>query len=130
MQEASFRFTSLPTQEQAIYRTIYYSMFAHWRGHNFDFPERFFLSCRSQDVGPDLLLTLQKEGHPVSPGSSYRHGKGIHCSVERIEWISENEVKVSGGYSFGPLGGEWGYFTLKKSSSGWEVVSWLPTLMA
>jgi hypothetical protein len=105
-------------------------MFAHWRGHKGSFPERFFLSCGKQDVGPDLLSRFEAGGRVVAPGSHYRHGRGIHCSIERIQWTSKTEAKVWGGYQYGPLGGEWGYFSLKKDHGKWAVISWKPEWFA
>jgi hypothetical protein len=105
-------------------------MFKHWKGHQFNFPEQFFLTLQEQDVGSSLLEQFQAEGHPVAPGSNYRHGRGIRCSVGEIEWSSPTKVKVFGGYLFGPLGGEWGDFVLRKKNGDWHVISWKPTLFA
>jgi hypothetical protein len=126
----SLSFTSLPSRDREIYITVYHAMFVHWKGRRLGFPERFFLSCGKQDVGPDLLSQFQSEGYQVAPGSRYRHGRGIHCYVEKIEWTSETEAKVWGGYLFGSLGGEWGYFTLTKDHGKWSVISWKPEIFA
>jgi hypothetical protein len=123
-------FYSQRSQDREIYVTVYHSMFAHWKGHQFDFPERFFLSSGDQEVSPELLSEFRSEGYQVAAGFEYRHGLGIECSVGKIEWVSKTEAKVWGGYLFGPLGGEWGYFTLKKDHDKWTITSWKPELFA
>jgi hypothetical protein len=123
-------FATLPPPERDVYLTIYREMFAHWQGQRTAFPKRFFLSCQKQDVGPDLLTQLQREGYQVAAGSRYRHGRGIQCSAARIAWTSATEARVWGGYLYGPLGGEWGYFRLRKDNENWTVVSWKPEVFS
>jgi hypothetical protein len=121
-------FTEADKQEVSL--AVWHYMFAHWKGHRFDFPTKFFLAAEEHDVPSKLLAQFQNEGFEVAPASHYAHGKGIHCSIEKVEWISSTEAKVWGGYLFGELGGEWGYFTLRKDNGVWVVISWEPTLFS
>lgn len=108
--------------------TFYY-MFDHWShrsrpGHN------FYLSIDKPEVLPILLKRFEKEGFPVLPGSQYEHGLGIRCSVERVEVVSGKKARVYGGYLFGDLGGEWGYYELERVGGRWRVLSWSPEVFA
>lgn len=108
--------------------TFYY-MFDHWShrsrpGHN------FYLSIDASEMLPKLLKRFEEEGFPVLPGSQYEHGLGIRCSVERIEVVSERRARVYGGYLFGDLGGEWGYYELERVDGRWRVLSWSPEVFA
>ena len=124
--------TPLPyaNSDEDVYLAIWHHMFAHWKGHKHDFPEKFFLSVKEHDAPAELLQKFHDEGFDVAPGSQYAHGKGIHCSVEKVEPNSATEVKVWGGYLFGDLGGEWGYFTLRKVRGKWTVLSWEPKMFS
>ena len=116
--------------DQEVYLAVWHHMFAHWKGHPFDFPNKFFLQIDDQDVSADLLTRFRGEGYDVAPGSKYQHGRGIHCFVRKIEWISSSEAKVWGGYVFGSEGGEIGYFNLKFDHNKWTVISWKPEVFA
>jgi len=126
-------FSKLAPREREVYTQIYRHLFAYCKAMAAGYPpipEKFFLSCQQQDVGEGLLSQLEAEGYQVGPGSRFEFGKGFHCSASEIEWVSEDEAKVWGGVLYGRLGGQWGFFTLKKSGGKWGVSSWRVTMVA
>ena len=126
-------FSKLAPRESEVYTEVYRHLFAYCKPMTAGYrplPEKFFLSCRKQDVGEGLLSQLEAEGYRVGPGSRFEFGKGFHCSASDIQWISADETKVWGGILYGEVGGQWGFFTLRKSGEKWSVTSWRVTLLA
>jgi hypothetical protein len=120
----TFAFDSLPAREQGVYLTIIHRMFAHCDARAAGSSIKLYLSCNDQDPGSDLLSHLQAEGCRVSPGSEYQEGRGIQCTLGRIERTSAEGVKVYGGYLYGTDDGAWGYFYLKEVDGRWMIVTW------
>ncbi len=65
------------------------------------------------DAPAELLAALRSEGFDVAPASQFDFGRGIQCSVSKVRWLADTEVKVEGGYLYSELGGAWGDFVLK-----------------
>jgi hypothetical protein len=123
-------FATFSSEQQAIYDAVFHHMFAYCRERKFDGRERFFLKLDGHDAPADLLQHYQQQGYDVLAGSHYRHGRGTECSVGKIERSSNSRARVYGGYLFGPVGGEWGNFQLKKEKGKWKVISWNPEMFA
>jgi hypothetical protein len=119
-----------PTEKDEIILAVAREMIAHWSGRELPFPKRFFFSIDEKDASSEWLATFRDEGIEVEVGSKYEHDHGIHCSIERVRQFSATEASAYGGYLFGPLGGEWGPYTLQKTNRIWIVTKWKPELFA
>jgi hypothetical protein len=122
------RFSPSSAEKQNIILAVYHFMFTRGTGQNADKSMMFYLSMDWRFVSSELLAGFRAEGYRVLPGSKYREGQGILCSIHKIEWRTPTEVKVTASYTVGSLGHEWGYFLLTKEIGQWKVIVWYPEI--
>lgn len=118
-------FTALPKVEQEICDAVFRYMIAREEPKR-----RCYLGLFGADAPRDLLDRYQAEGLPTLLGSSYREGRGVHCTIFECHILSATHAEVSAEYTWASLAAEFGILKLTKRRERWVVTSWKVEILA
>lgn len=101
------------------------AVFRHQFEHNASGAQQkaaaYFLSIRDADPAPEFLARFAGHVPPVKAGSGFAIGKGLRFRVETIEWLTDDKVKVSGGYYEAGLSSSGNDYVVERDGDGWKV---------
>jgi hypothetical protein len=129
-------------QEDEIREAIIRYQIANWEL----FAEAYFIEIQSKDPSKDFLAKFADMSKPVKEKSASRIRKkdagdfhvedrrtrkrGVIFNQESINWKSDSEVEVEGGYSCASLCAAGGIFYLSRQNGKWSVMKYGITIQS